>query len=188
MFNSFLSYNFEPTNHTFYLKDVSWKDIEAFIRVVKALVIVSRNLDNIPFIASCQLIPSCISISSNVLTCMANGRELAKDEVTSVVLVCLFLEALYDPYFSYRKSIFNQTVDTSKIKYQPALLQAELIPFIYGKCFSCFYLCLWLTLTAVIDCFQHLNATSIPVIAYSLLNLFGGIIKGAQVICSEHLF
>lgn len=141
VFNSFLSYDFEPTNHTFYLKDVSWKDIEAFIRVVKALVIVSRNLDNIPFIASCQLIPSCISISSNVLTCMANGRELAKDEVTSVVLVCLFLEALYDPYFSYRKSIFNQTVDTSKIKYQPALLQAELIPFIYGKYFSCFYLC-----------------------------------------------
>ncbi|KAI9560727.1 putative neurobeachin-like protein 1-like isoform X3 [Daphnia sinensis] len=140
---------------------VNGKDIETFIRVVKALVIVSRNLDNIPFIASCQLIPSCISISSNVLTCMANDRELGKDEVTSVVLVCLFLEALYDPYFSYRKSIFNQTVDTSKIKYQPALLQAELIPFIY-------------------DCFQHLNATSIPVIAYSLLNLFGGIIKGAQ--------
>ena len=53
-------------------------------------------------------------------------------EVASVVLVCLFLEALYDPYFSYRKSIVNQTVDTSKIKYQPALLQAEVIPFIYG--------------------------------------------------------
>lgn len=60
------------------------------------------------------------------------GRQLEKDEVASIVLVCLFLETLYDPYFSYRKSIVNQTVDTSKIKYQPALLQAEIIPFIYG--------------------------------------------------------
>ena len=32
-----------------------------------------------------------------------------------------------------------------------------------------------------LDCFQHLNADSIPVIAHSLLFLFGGIIKGAQV-------
>ncbi|XP_046650912.1 neurobeachin-like protein 1 isoform X2 [Daphnia pulicaria] len=151
--------------HLFQLKtqienDVSGQNVDAFTKIVKALFIVSRNLDNIPFIASCQLIPSCISVSSNILTCMMS-RQLEKDEVASVVLVCLFLEALYDPYFSYRKSIVNETVDTSKIKYHPALLQAEVIPFIY-------------------DCFQHLNATSIPVIALSLLHLFGGIIKGGE--------
>lgn len=64
---------------------------------------------------------------------MMRNQQSDSNEVASVVLVCLFLEALYDPYFSYRKSIVNQTVDTSKIKYQPALLQAEVIPFIYGN-------------------------------------------------------
>ena len=130
------------SNYFSLLKDVNAKNVDAFTKTVKALVIVSRNLDNIPFIASCQLIPSCISISSTILTIMKTGKQLERDEVTPIVLVCLFLEALYDPYFSYRKSIVNQTVDTSKIKYQPALLQAEVIPFIYGKlqpttgCFS----------------------------------------------------
>jgi len=52
--------------------------------------------------------------------------------IESVVLVCLLLEILYDPYFSYRKIIVNQTVDVSKIKYQPALLHVEVVPFIYG--------------------------------------------------------
>ena len=121
------------SNYFSLLKDVNAKNVDAFTKTVKALVIVSRNLDNIPFIASCQLIPSCISISSTILTIMKTGKQLERDEVTPIVLVCLFLEALYDPYFSYRKSIVNQTVDTSKIKYQPALLQAEVIPFIYGK-------------------------------------------------------
>lgn len=105
------------------------------MKTVKSLVIISRNLDNIPFIASCQLVSSCISISTHILTDMMKEKRLEKDEVASVVVACLFLEALYDPYFSYRKSIVNQTVDTSKIKYQPALLQAEVIPFIYGTFF-----------------------------------------------------
>ena len=164
-----------------FLKDVSEENVEAFTKIVKALVIVSRNLDNIPFIASCQLIPSCISVSSNILTCMMS-RQLEKNGVVSIVLVCLFLEALYDPYFSYRKSIVKETVDTSKIKYHPALLQAEVIPFIYGN------LIIYVSneynnmSNYFLDCFQHLNATSIPVIALSLLHLFGGIIKGGEVI------
>ncbi len=123
------------------LQDVNRKNTETFMKTVKALIIVSRNLDNIPFIASCQLIPSCISICSTILTILKTGKQLEKDEVASIVLVCLFLEALYDPYFSYRKSIVNQTVDISKIKYQPALLQAEVIPFIYGKLLAHFTGC-----------------------------------------------
>jgi hypothetical protein len=114
------------------------------------------------------------------------SRQLEKDEVASVVLVCLFLEALYDPYFSYRKSIVNETVDTSKIKYHPALLQAEVIPFIYGINFYMLITFneyrLSMSNYSLLDCFQHLNATSIPVIALSLLHLFGGIIKGGEVI------
>lgn len=118
-----------------FLQEVNEENVEVFTRTVKVLVIVSRNLDNIPFIASCQLIPSCVSISSVILSCLMKDKQPATKEkgAASAILVCLFLEALYDPYFSYRKSIVNQTVDTSKIKYQPALLQAEVIPFIYGK-------------------------------------------------------
>jgi hypothetical protein len=158
-----------------FLKDVSEENVEGFTKIVKALVIVSRNLDNIPFIASCQLIPSCISVSSNILTCMMS-RQLEKNGVVSIVLVCLFLEALYDPYFSYRKSIVKE------IKYHPALLQAEVIPFIYGNLIICVSNEYTNMSNSFLDCFQHLNATSIPVIALSLLHLFGGIIKGGEVI------
>ena len=109
------------------------EDIATVTKTVKALVILSRNLDNIPFIGSCHFVSSCISISTNVVNKLAKDKSLELDGVNCIVLMCLFLESLYDPYFSYRKSIKNQSVDSSKIKYQPALLHAEVIPFIYGN-------------------------------------------------------
>ena len=100
---------------------------------VKALVILCRNLDNIPFIASCQLASSCISITSSIL-CTVFKEDQLEDECSAfITVVCFFLETLYDPYFNWRKSLLKQVVDTSKIKYQPALLHAEVIPFIYGN-------------------------------------------------------
>lgn len=112
---------------------VSHEDISSVTKTVKALVILSRNLDNIPFIGSCQCVSSCISISTNVVNKLAKDESLELNGVNCIVLMCLFLESLYDPYFSYRKSTKDQSVDSSKINYQPALLHAEVIPFIYGK-------------------------------------------------------
>lgn len=103
----------------------------ALIKAVKAVVIMSRNLDNIPFIASCQVVTSSVVAASRILSHLSEGTK-PSEGLTCVVLVCLLLEALYDPYFTYRKFLVNQSVDLSKMKYQPALLHVEVIPFIYG--------------------------------------------------------
>ena len=100
-------------------------------------MILCRNLDNIPFIASCQFVSSCISIASLALTSSLNGQLVGGEVQDCVIIVCQFLEALYDPYFSWRKPATSQDVtDSSKIRYQPALLAVEVIPFIYGNFFK----------------------------------------------------
>ena len=68
-------------------------------KIVKALVILSRNLDNIPFIGSCQFVSSCITISTNVINTTLKDKSLESEGVSCIVLMCLFLEELYDPYF-----------------------------------------------------------------------------------------
>ena len=170
-----------------HLQEVTEGNVASFTKTVKAAVILSRNLDNIPFIASCQLVTSCVSASTRILASIANKQtNVEADGIKCVVLVCLLLEGLYDPYFAYRKSLTNQSVDVSKIKYQPALLHVEVVPFIYGnqlwKKTNLFASLLLTKLPLFLtDCFQHSKASSIPVIAHALLYLFGAIMKGAQV-------
>ena len=107
-----------------FVQEIDEEEVGRTTETVKALVILCRNLDNIPFIASCELVSSCVTITSKLLS-----HQVRTD---CVVIVCLFLEALYDPYFCWRKYLASVKVDSSKIQYQPALLHPEVIPFIYG--------------------------------------------------------
>lgn len=101
--------------------------------MLKSLVVIGRNLDNIPFVASCEYVTSSLTIASRLVNNLSEPSLPNEKRILSLILTCLLLETLYDPYLSYRKSLGNQAIELSKINYQPALLQAEVIPFIYGR-------------------------------------------------------
>ena len=166
-----------------FVQEINEEDVANVTETVKALVILCRNLDNIPFIASCRLVTSCVAIAAALLSRLVEDDRFKEVGMFCVVTVCLFLEALYDPYFCWRKYLANDKADSSKIQYQPALLHPEVIPFIYGNLFIVIIINLALIhlFFCVSDCFNHYNIDSIAQTVQSLLYLLGAIIKGAQV-------
>ena len=77
------------------------ENLASVAKTVKALVILSRNLDNIPFIGSCQFVSSCITISTAIINMMLKDKSLEVEGVNCIVLMCLFLETIFDPYLRY---------------------------------------------------------------------------------------
>lgn len=102
--------------------------------------------------------------------------------------LCHFLECLYDPYQIWRcfDSSQMKDLDMSKLQYSPSMLHVEVIPFIFGMYEYNFFKLLIILIIKLsilfLDCFETNLAEIYPSLAAELLNVFGAIVCGSQVI------
>ncbi|RZF48161.1 hypothetical protein LSTR_LSTR009850 [Laodelphax striatellus] len=130
--------------------------------LVRCLIAISRNLDNIPLIASCDYIGLCVSIASSIIQQIVSGNcEFESEGRTYCMSLCHLLECLYDPYFTWRHFSPTAKIPLERLTFQPALLHVEVIPFIY-------------------DCFQTDLVRKYPDLSMELLNVLGAIVSGAE--------
>ncbi|CAL1548371.1 unnamed protein product [Lymnaea stagnalis] len=80
--------------------------------ILKCLVIICRNYDNVLLVASCDFVKQAITIAQAVLSKLYNQTEqssepdfTAEKVVDFVKLVLHFLECLYDHYLVWRKRL-----------------------------------------------------------------------------------
>ena len=73
-----------------------------------------------------------------------------------------FLEAIFDPFLSWRSYQKGSLIDLKKIDYKVVMLNVEIVPFIY-------------------DYFEQKKYHHQPEISVYLLNLLGSVISGSQV-------
>ncbi|CAI9726854.1 1 isoform X1 [Octopus vulgaris] len=129
--------------------------------LLKCLIIISRNYDNIPLVANSNFVSSIVIIASVVVEQICDSSEQNKNVILLSFLkhTIYFFECLYDPYFVWRKRLRKCTVDKSHLNIQPALLHVEVIPY-FHECFQKKYLP---------------EETQIH-----LLHMFGGVMSGDQ--------
>ncbi|KAK3926892.1 Neurobeachin-like protein 1, partial [Frankliniella fusca] len=128
------------------------------------LTILSRNLDNIPLIASCEYVSISIGIAATVIhQLVEESAHFGEAGVSFFTSVCHLLEVLYDPYFTWHHFLRGNEADFEKIAFQPALLHVEVVPFIY-------------------DCFETSLIESYPHLGSQLIHVLGAVVSGAQSI------
>ncbi|GLG93298.1 Neurobeachin [Gryllus bimaculatus] len=140
-------------------------DLEALKNVdflIRCMIVICRNFDNIPFIASCEYVSQTVGIAAAVIQEMLEGEHRYDDEGSSFIInFCHLLECLYDPYLTWRSFLKGSVVNFEKLAMQPALLHVEVVPFIY-------------------DCSQTKLVESSPQLSAELLNVLGAVISGAR--------
>ncbi|CAC5375511.1 NEBL1_2 [Mytilus coruscus] len=127
--------------------------------IIECLIIITRNYDNVPLVASCEFVKYIVSIASTVISKIKDNSCDIDDICMFVKLVVHFFECLYDPYFVWRKRIKGWSMDKNRMKYKPANLHVEVVPFFF-------------------DCFDrgHLSFD----LRIRLLHMFGAIMCGSQ--------
>ncbi|KAK3582874.1 hypothetical protein CHS0354_012486 [Potamilus streckersoni] len=138
-------------------------DSLAFVSdLVRCLIVITRNYDNVPLISSCEFVSYCVNIGLAVLDKICAGGS-SEDDLKCMTeflkLIIHFFECLYDPYFTWRKRLKGWNAENSRIKYKPALLHVEVIPFFY-------------------DCFSRRGLQADTQLR--LLHMFGGMMSGSQ--------
>lgn len=114
---------------------ISNESLQQIDLLIRCLIIICRNLDNIPLVASCDYVGHAVSIATVIIQKLVDGKaNFGQYGVSFIFSTCHLLECLYDPYFSWRHFLNLNTVDFSQLLFQPALLHVEVIPFIYGEC------------------------------------------------------
>ncbi|KAF4524180.1 hypothetical protein B566_EDAN013926 [Ephemera danica] len=146
-------------------KLIKCENIRHTHELVRCLIILSRNFDNIPFIASCDFVGLLVGFAAAIIHQLVEG-EVAEFQFTEeakgfVTRVCRLLECLYDPYFSWRAFLQEKTWTKTQLPFQPALLHVEVIPFLY-------------------DCFETCISTVAPELSSELIHVLGAVVSGAQ--------
>eukprot|EP00105_Crassostrea_gigas_P036363 XP_019920511.1 PREDICTED: neurobeachin-like protein 1 [Crassostrea gigas] len=102
--------------------------------IIKCLIIISRNYDNVPLLGSCQFVKYLVSIGT-LLTENLTQNTLQEIQIKDFLkLTVHFFECLYDPYFVWRKRLKGWVVDKSRMTYRPAELHVEVVPFLFDSC------------------------------------------------------
>ncbi|XP_061165431.1 neurobeachin-like protein 1 isoform X2 [Saccostrea echinata] len=115
-------------------EDSSLEHIHFAESIVKCLIIISRNYDNVPLLGSCQFVKYLVTIGT-VLIEKLTQNDLQEVQVKEFLkLLVHFFECLYDPYFVWRKRLKSWVVDKSRMTYKPAELHVEVVPFFYDCC------------------------------------------------------
>ncbi|XP_053386541.1 neurobeachin-like protein 1 [Mercenaria mercenaria] len=134
--------------------------IKAATDIVKCLIVLCRNYDNVQLVASCEFTSYVVNIATTVVNKIkGNLGEDLQQHIIFVKLTLHFFECLYDPYFIWRKRLLGWTVEQSRLNFKPALLHVEIIPFFH-------------------DCFQKSWLPSD--LKVHLIHVFGAIISGSQ--------
>ncbi|KAJ9577825.1 hypothetical protein L9F63_025312, partial [Diploptera punctata] len=131
--------------------------------LVRSLVIICRNFDNIPFIASCDYVSHTVCIAATSIHQLVEEKgDFGEVSASFFIHFCHLLECLYDPYFTWRHFLTGNPAEFHKLpSFQPALLHVEVVPFIY-------------------DCFQTLLIERYPHLSVELVHVLGAVISGAQ--------
>ncbi|KAK3083537.1 hypothetical protein FSP39_025014, partial [Pinctada imbricata] len=122
------------------LTNIAGNDTEAAVQlsgnILKCLIIISRNFDNVPLVASCEFVKHVVTMATNILQQITedNSEKNHSDLYSLFCMAVHFLECLYDPYFVWRKRLKGWTVDKSRMTYKPAALHVEVVPFFYDCC------------------------------------------------------
>ncbi|XP_006816022.1 neurobeachin-like protein 1 [Saccoglossus kowalevskii] len=131
--------------------------------LIKVLIIICRNLDNIPLVASCDHTGHLIAIATNVVKQINDETSDSSPLVTYFEHLLHLLECMYDPYHVWRKRLCCITVDKTLFKYKPAYLAPEVLTFYHESLTEEESWCL----TSRQQC--------------HLLHMFGAIMSGMQV-------
>ncbi|KAH3749057.1 hypothetical protein DPMN_183547, partial [Dreissena polymorpha] len=136
-------------------------------RILQCLVVLCRNYDNVPFIASCEFASYAVNVATVVISKLQGfiGSESYPVFEEFLKVTLHLFECLYDPYFTWRKRYRGQSPNVSRTSYKPAALHVEIVPFIHD-------------FLSVTECFQHQWLPSD--IKVRLVHVFGAIISGAQ--------
>ncbi|XP_059473157.1 neurobeachin-like protein 1 isoform X2 [Neocloeon triangulifer] len=133
--------------------------------LIRCLIVLCRNFDNIPFIASCDFIGLLVGFAAAAIHQLSEGNIIEDQYPTVapnfVVQLCHLLECLYDPYFTWRNFLSERPWPKEKLPFQPALLHVEVVPFLY-------------------DCFEVKIDQIAPHLCSELLHVLGAIASGAQ--------
>ncbi|XP_069696226.1 neurobeachin-like protein 1 isoform X2 [Periplaneta americana] len=141
------------------LNSESLKKVELLVR---CLIVICRNFDNIPLIASCDYVSQAVGIAATIIhRLVEDNADFGEAGPSFFVHFCHFLECLYDPYFTWRLFLAGIRTDFEKLPLQPALLHVEVVPFVY-------------------DCFQTPLIEQFPQLSTELVHVLGAVISGAQ--------
>lgn len=139
-------------------------ELPYILDLVKLLIIVSRNLDNVALVGSCTFVNQTITITTALLK-EAHDFLHEQDKMAELQIfiqyLLYFFECLYDPYFIWRQKLLERTINYHRHVEKPALLHVEAVPFIY-ECFQ-----------VNLDVFTTENKLR-------LLHVFGAIMTGSQ--------
>lgn len=134
--------------------------------LLKCLTVVCRHFENIQTVANYQYISCAVAISMNIIVMVRLNRtdlynsliclvvyfafhyeyilQLFKDkrkptssEIEYIKAFSQLIEAIYDPYLTWRNFLRSQFADYRRILISIVQLHVELVPFIYGK-----YMCI----------------------------------------------
>ncbi|XP_060592045.1 neurobeachin-like protein 1, partial [Ruditapes philippinarum] len=135
--------------------------IKLATNIVKCLIVLCRNHDNVQLVASCEFTSYAVNIATAVVNKIKGNmiEEELQQHIIFLKLTLHFFECLYDPYFIWRKRLLGWTKKLSSSNYKPALLHVEIIPFFH-------------------DCFQK---SWLPAdLKVHLIHVFGASISGSQ--------
>ncbi|XP_055643375.1 neurobeachin-like protein 1 isoform X2 [Toxorhynchites rutilus septentrionalis] len=142
--------------------DEAVEDMVTEIRLlVQCLTIICRHFDNIVTIIKSSYISSCVAISNVIIDKLSNKKYLTSNQSQFITCFSNLLEALYDPYLTWRNFLRGEVADYSKLVYKIPPLHAEIVPFIY-------------------DCFQTKQAHKYPEIGKDFIHILGAVISGSQ--------
>lgn len=134
--------------------------IHEAISLLNCLIIICRNLDNVPQVASYEFTTHAVNLAANAVELIGKiSEDIGSQHMNFLRIILHFFECLYDPFFIWRKRLLGWTVEQYRQKYKPASLHVEIIPFFY-------------------DCFQHKLLPS--ELKVWLIHMFGAVISGCQ--------
>lgn len=90
----------------------------------------------------CSIIWFTIIVFIKYLKLTANDQKYDESKESKLLSFCHsfchFLECLYDPYQIWRcfDSSQMKDLDMTKLQYSPSMLHVEVVPFIFGICYS----------------------------------------------------
>ncbi|XP_055544656.1 neurobeachin-like protein 1 isoform X1 [Wyeomyia smithii] len=130
--------------------------------LVQCLTIISRHFDNIITIIKSSYISSCVAISNSIINKLSSQTNLKTAQQEFIKSFSNLLEALYDPYFTWRNFLRGEIADYTKLNCKISPLHAEIVPFLY-------------------DSFQLKNVCYHPEIGKNMFHILGAVISGSQV-------
>ncbi|XP_077997957.1 neurobeachin-like protein 1 isoform X2 [Glandiceps talaboti] len=112
-------------------ENVNLDSLSFATQLIKVLIIICRNLDNIPLVTSCDHASHLVAIATNVVKQITIETSDSNPLVIFVQHCLHLLECMYDPYHVWRKRLQSIVVDKSQFKFKPGFLAPEIQPFLY---------------------------------------------------------